>query len=87
MKLTMAFSAAALLALATFSVGCGNACDDAADKLEECGVPAASEGEGECTEAAEKIAQCVIDAECDVITGKSKDAKAIKAYGDCILGK
>lgn len=56
--------------LAAFGIGCGDACDDAIDKLEECGVDT-SGGDGDsdvdCSGDAEKFAECINDADCDAI--------------------
>jgi len=70
---------AGLLALSAVACG-GNDCDDAADKLEECGATGGAEadGDGECSGVAECAAKCVNDASCDEIKNSSED------YSSCM---
>jgi hypothetical protein len=77
----------ALSILATALAGCGSdACEDAAAKLEECGVDAPEpKSSVECTGQDECIAQCFVDhGTCDDL-----DKTVIEAnpeYRDCHLG-
>jgi hypothetical protein len=60
--------------LAVVGTGCGNACDDAADHLEECGLSTGDgDGDGDCTDQAEAFANCIVDKDCDSI----KDGSAL----------
>jgi hypothetical protein len=96
MNFKTAFIALSVSALAVFGVGCGNDCDDAADritaKFEECGIDVASGGDaegGECTEeagaAAQKAAGCVEAASCEGLKGE--DLEAAAAYAECIVAE
>lgn len=83
MNFKTGFIALALMGLASLvAVGCGgNACDDLADKFEECGYATTDGGdaEAECTEAAEKQAQCLLDSSEDICTLEGLG----KAVQDC----
>jgi hypothetical protein len=70
---------AGLLALSAVACG-GNDCDDAVDKLEECGGTegADADADGECSGAAECTAKCINDATCDEIKNASED------YSSCM---
>ena len=63
MNLKTVLMASAIMALAAFGTGCGNACDDLADKFEDCGGTDVGDGdtEAECTDEAEKLAECLVD--------------------------
>jgi len=58
------------LLLAAPFAGCGsNACDDACDKIEECGGTCTGDvNGGECTGQAECVAGCIADASCQELT-------------------
>lgn len=74
---------ATLLAFSAVACG-GDACDDAADKLEECGVTgegSSGSGDGECSGAGECVAECINDAECSEIKSPTADS----AYAKCVL--
>jgi len=81
----------AIVALLGFGVGCGgDACDDAADKLEECAeddpnVTVTRDDDAECTAQAECFANCVDEASCDLINSSAEDAIAgtDNAYNTC----
>lgn len=81
MSFKMIMMASALMALAgVFATGCGNACDDAADKLAECaGIPGGAEAEGECSEAAECMAECINNATCEEINATTQNS-----YHECV---
>lgn len=86
MNFKTGFIALALMGLASIvAVGCGgNACDDLASALEDCGYETGgSDGDGECTEAAETYAQCVLDSGEDLCTleGLGKAATDCAAEG------
>jgi hypothetical protein len=58
-----------VMALGFGATACGNACDDAVDKLDECGIDT-SEAEDqaeECNEKDECAAECFNDASCSEI--------------------
>jgi len=69
--------------------GCGgNACDDAADKVESCGAKNAGDlvdKDAECSGRTECVAGCVADADCDSITGTDpiSSASFAKCTADC----
>ncbi|WP_050431932.1 hypothetical protein [Chondromyces crocatus] len=72
-----------------FAMGCGgNACDDAADKAEECGLTSSGgsgdSGDVECTGTVECAANCIVDAPCDAFDGSNADAST--AYLECVTG-
>jgi len=87
----------ALLALtfgmAAFTTGCGNDCEDAADRIiakaEECGLDTGtSDGDGasgECTDEAGAAAQCAAGcyeaASCETLKGE--DADGALAFAEC----
>jgi hypothetical protein len=56
---------AVVLGLACF--GCGNDCDDAVDKLEECGLPTEDADTDDCSGEKECFAKCINDMSCDDI--------------------
>jgi hypothetical protein len=64
--------------------GCGNNdCEDAADKVKECGAPSGSgSGDGECSGAAECVAKCVNNASCAEI--KAEDLDLNSPYFKCL---
>ena len=68
-----------VLGLACF--GCGNDCDDAVDKLEECGADVTSADTDDCSGQKECFAKCVNDASCDEIKGTKTDGN----FGKCVL--
>jgi hypothetical protein len=74
---------AVALGLACF--GCSNDCDDAKDKLEECGI----EGNGaeidtdECSEKDECAAGCVNDASCDELKNPDLNGSFFKCVAAC----
>ena len=62
----------AALAMGTLAGCSGNACEEAADKLEDCGFTGSGAGgggggDGECTADAECISNCILDASCSEI--------------------
>jgi hypothetical protein len=75
---------AGLLALSAVACG-GDECDDAVDKLEECGW----KGEGgvnedaECSGAGECFAKCVNDAECSEINSLDINSNFYKCTAAC----
>lgn len=72
--------AALLLSPLTLTVaGCSNTCDNALDKLEECGA-ITSPADPDCEDAADCKASCVNDATCDEITGVTPTPNS---YSDC----
>ena len=79
----LVFSMTSLLAVS----GCGSdACEEAADKLEECGENAPEpKSSVECTGESECIAQCFVDhGTCDDLDKSIVEASP--AYRDCHLG-
>jgi hypothetical protein len=76
---------AGLLALSAVACG-GDDCDDAADKLEECGWKGEGSGggeEGECSGASECFAKCVNDAECSDINSLDVNNSFYKCTAAC----
>ncbi len=63
--------ALSVAAIAAFGTGCGNACDEAADHIEECGGKVTG-GDGECSDAAEAAAERRNDLSCEEIKEGSK---------------
>ena len=94
MNFKTAFIALSVSALSVVGlVGCGNDCDEAADriaaKLEECGAETTTSEGGEaaeCTEEAGALAQCTADcteaADCKAFDGSDVDATL--AYAECV---
>jgi hypothetical protein len=83
----MSFKSALLAAfmmssVGAFATGCGNACDDAADKLKnDCGFPGDGVVVDECSDKAECSADCVNDASCSEI--KAAFAGEQNSYASC----
>ena len=78
--------ASAFAALASMITGCGgDACDDAADKLEECGFTGGDSGDedAECTGVSECAAECVNDASCEDITSTDPTSSYFTCIADC----
>lgn len=61
--------ALAILHVAAFHVGCGNPCDDAVDRANECGVEfdESQIDTDRCAEADECVAACYVDASCETL--------------------
>jgi hypothetical protein len=74
---------ATLLAFSAVACG-GNDCDDAVDKLDECGATEGLEvdGDAECSGAAECTSKCINDATCDELENGSEKLSGCMA--DCI---
>jgi hypothetical protein len=68
--------------LGALAVGCGNDCDDAVDKLEECGLDTSGADTDDCSGKSECAAGCINDASCDQI--KSTDLN--NSYYKCLAG-
>jgi TPP-dependent trihydroxycyclohexane-1,2-dione (THcHDO) dehydratase len=90
------FVVLALMGLGVVVSGCGNDCDDAADRItakaEECGLPT-TDGDGgdaevECTEEVGAAAQCTAGcfeaASCETLKGE--DADGALDFADCLSG-
>jgi hypothetical protein len=97
MNLKTALMAFAMGCLVVGGVGCGNDCDDAADRIaakaDECGLTTTdgtSDGgeEVECTEELGTqslcLAGCTEAASCEALKGEDLDALA--TYGECVAG-
>jgi hypothetical protein len=70
-----------VLVLGLASVACSNDCDEAVDKLEECGASDVTGADAdECDGASECVAGCINDASCDEIKNGSDKFSA------CVLG-
>jgi hypothetical protein len=69
------------LVLGVLAVGCSNDCDDAVDKLEECGQPVTNSDTDDCSGAKECYAGCVNDASCADL--KSEDPN--NSFWKCAL--
>jgi len=67
--------------LGLMAVACGNACDDAVDHLQECGVNAGSaEHDADCTGQAECLAECINEASCEDMKNQ------VPSYRNCVSG-
>lgn len=68
------------MSFAMLGIGCDNACDDAAEKLEECGVGDISAVDTDkCNDHDECAADCIKDADCgdiDALFGASDDSSS-----------
>lgn len=95
MNLKTALMAFAMGCLVVGGVGCGNDCDDAADraaaKADECGLTTTDGGSEtgetvECTDELGTLAQCAADcieaASCEALKGE--DLEGLTAYGECV---
>jgi len=80
-----------VLILGLAAVGCGNnECEDAADKMEECGIDG-----GDSEPSDDEISECKEDAECGAKCTNSASCSEIKAffanpleandYGECLV--
>lgn len=67
--------------LGALALGCSNDCDDAVDKLEECGADVDGADTDDCDGASECVAGCINDASCDELKGNDPDG----SYGNCVL--
>ena len=64
---------ASVLAALVGATGCGDTCDDARDRIEECGSAANPGNENEeCSGVIECAADCINDASCEAITGEAE---------------
>jgi hypothetical protein len=73
------------LAMGTLTACGGDACEEAADKLEDCGFDnmGTGSGDGECSGEAECVANCIIDASCsEILDFLNPDTD----YAQCVLG-
>lgn len=61
------------------ATACGNACDDAVDKLEECGADTSGVDADECNEQDECAAECINDASCAEI----EDGSVLDCISKC----
>lgn len=69
-----------VLMLGLASVACSNDCDEAVDKLEECGVTGLEAGDtDECDGQSECIAGCINDASCEELKGDSEKVSSCMA--------
>ena len=97
MNLKTALMAFAMGCLVVGGVGCGNDCDDAADRLaakaDECGLTTTDGGSEtaesvECTEELGTAAQCLADcyeaASCEALKGE--DAEGAATFAECFAG-
>jgi len=84
MKMKMMLGTALVMMLGMGTMGCGDACDDAADKFEECFPDAETteDGDAECTEQAECQADCLTSASCDDIVASTTGED--NSYAQCL---
>lgn len=76
---------AAMLAIPIWftATGCGDECDDACTKIEDCGVPVPANVKCDCDTARDECAaDCVNAASCDEIRGTSPNSQ----YATCLIG-
>jgi len=73
--------------LAFSAVACGgNECDDAADKVEECGITGEGSSDGddvECSGQVECAAKCINDASCDDLKSTDINSSYFKCIAAC----
>jgi hypothetical protein len=69
-----------VLVLGLASMACSNDCDEAVDKVEECGLPVDDTDTDECDGKKECAAGCTNDASCDDIKNLSEK------YMACLAG-
>ncbi|HEY3498146.1 MAG TPA: hypothetical protein VGK73_25785 [Polyangiaceae bacterium] len=76
----------ALLGLS--AMACGNECDDAADKVEECGIADTGGGDsgGSCEGVAECGAKCINEASCEDLKSTDPENSYIKCASACVGG-
>ena len=79
MNFKIALMASAMLVLGGAMTGCGNACDDAVDHIEECSPEFKGyNATDDCSGTVECQAECINDASCDEIkSGSESLAKCI----------
>ena len=73
-------------ALGLSVVGCGNNdCDDAVDKLKQCGFDTSSGGvdTGDCSGKSECAAKCINAASCSEITGQTTTGSYFTCLSKC----
>jgi hypothetical protein len=64
--------------------GCGSdPCEDAADKLAECGGVEGGSSDGECSGAAECVAECINNASCEEITSADLNSEYFNCVSKC----
>ena len=69
------------------AMGCGDACDDALDKYEECGIDVSGgddDDDVECEGQVLCFAECVNDASCDDLMCTEHDKQYLKCVADCL---
>ena len=67
--------------------GCGNnECEDAADKIKECGGQTGSGDTGDCSGASECVAKCINAASCAEIKGSDVNSNYYKCTTACLGG-
>lgn len=66
--------------------GCGNnECEDAADKIKECGITTQGSGDsGDCSGTAECAAKCINNASCEELKGNDLNSNYFKCAAACI---
>jgi hypothetical protein len=69
--------------LGALAVGCSNDCDDAVDKLEECGADVSGADTDDCDGASECVAGCINDASCEEIKSTDINGKYFKCVAAC----
>ncbi len=77
-------AALGILALAAFNAGCGNACDDAVERAEECGITLDSDevDTDACSDADECVAECYTGASCETL--EREDMLGSMDLTDCV---
>ena len=76
----------AMALLFTGLSGCGDACEDAADKLKDClkiSGGGNDNGGGECSGQAECLAKCINDASCAELKGEDTSGDYVSCAADC----
>ena len=74
-----------LMAVGLVLGGCGNnECEDAADKLKDCGVTVeGSKDSGDCSGASECVSKCINAASCEELKSNDLNSKYLKCTLAC----
>lgn len=86
--MTIGRTAVALAIVGVVAWGCGNKCDELADKLSECPVAGQGGSAGgdtgdECTEVEDRCAGCLIDSKKNLCDKKTFGEAATACAADC----
>lgn len=66
---------------------CETVCDEACDKLDDCGVMSTGGASCSCdSDLEECVAECVLDASCEEIEANDPDSPYTQCMKSCLLG-